>query len=156
MRKHFFGKVLLTVLLAGSLAACANADVINVKVTNKTDATISIAFAQAQTDSGGDDFTPDRSKGWYNVESGQTRTIKTYESSPFHSVYFYATSKGGKRVWQGKPGKDSRFGDRAFWIHPKNAFNTKGKRIPDGKKVYFRRMNSDRGDTIVLNLTVRK
>ena len=74
MRKHFFGKVVLAVLLAGSLTACANADMVKVKVTNKTDATISIAFARAQTDTGGAEFDPDCSKGWWNIQPGQTKT----------------------------------------------------------------------------------
>ncbi len=156
MRKHFFGKVVLAVLLAGSLTACANADMVKVKVTNKTDATISIAFAQAQTDSGGEDFSADCSKGWWNIEAGQTKTINTYDHSPFHTVFFYATSKGGKRIWAGKPGNDPMSGDHAFWIHPKKAFNVEGKKITDGKKVYFRRLSYDFGETVVLNLTVKK
>ncbi len=156
MRKHFFGKVVLAVLLAGSLTACANADMVKVKVTNKTDATISIAFAQAQTDTGGAEFGPDCSKGWWNIQPGQTKTINTYGHSPFHSVYFYATSNGGKRVWSGKPENASRLGDHAFWIHPKKAFNVEGKKIPDGKKVSFRCLKDSYMGTVVLNLTVKK
>ncbi len=156
MRKHIFGKVLLAVLLAAALTACANADMVKVKVTNKTDATISIAFAQAQTDSGGDGFSPDCSKGWYNIQPGQTKTLNSYGGSPFHSIYYYATSKGGTRVWSGKPGKDSMLGDHAFWINPKKAFNVEGKQIPDGKKVYFRRLNYDYGETAVLTFVLRK
>ncbi len=156
MRKHFLGKVVFAVLLAGALTACAKADMVKVKVTNKTDATISIAFAQAQTDSGGEDPSADCSKGWYNIQPGQTKTLNSYEESPFHSVYYYATSKGGTRVWSGKPGNNSMSGDRAFWIDHKKAFNVKGKKIPDGKKVYFRHMSHDYGETVVLTFVLRK
>ncbi len=156
MRKHFFGKVVLAVLLAGSLTACANDDLVKVKVTNKTDATISIAFGRHQTDTGGEGFGPDYSKGWWNIQPGQTQTINTYERSAFYYVYFYATSKGGKRVWCGKPENTSGLGDHAFWIHPKKAFNVVGKKIPDGKKVYFRCLKDSYMGTVVLNLTVKK
>ena len=137
MRKHVFVKVLLAALMVGSLAASANADEdyrIKFKVTNKTDATIHIAFAQAQTDTGGElHDDPDRSKGWFNVKPGETRTLKPYQYSPFHTIYYYAQSQGGTRVWGGSEPKegDAPFeADRAFWIHPEKKFNVEGKEIP--------------------------
>ena len=153
MKKSVLCKVLLACLMVGLLAVAANAGVVKVKVTNKTDAKVFIAFARTQTDSGGeDDDKPDSSKGWWGINPGETKTFKTYEYSPFHSVFYYATSKGGKRVWGGKKG------DHAFWIHPKNAFNvTNSKKVKDGKRVYFRRLSdSDIPDKlVVLNLTVK-
>ena len=164
MRKHVFVKVLLAALMVGSLAASANADEdyrIKFKVTNKTDATISIAFAQAQTDTGGElHDDPDRSKGWFNVKPGETKTIKPgYEMSPFHTVYYYARSQGGKRVWGGSKPKeeDYPFGDRAFWIHPEKRFNVKGEEIPGGKRVYFEAVGYDYSDpTVELDLTANE
>ena len=156
MRKHVFVKVLLVCLLVGLLAASANAETLKVKVTNKTDALISIAFAKAQTDTGGElDNDPDKSKGWWNVKPGETRTLNPYNMSPFHSVYYYATSKGGKRVWGGKSG------DRAFWIHPKDGFDVAGKKISGGKQVYFRDLDYDYDSrtgeyTATLNFTAKK
>ena len=99
MKRSVLCKVLLACLMVGLLAVAANADVVKVKVTNKTDAKVFIAFARTQTDSGGeDDDKPDSSKGWWSIDPGKTKTFKTYEYSPFHSVFYYATSKGGKRV----------------------------------------------------------
>ena len=153
MRKHVFVKVLLAALMVGSLAASANAETLKLKVTNKTDATIHIAFAEGQVDSGGEDI-PDRSRGWWNVKAGETKT-RSYEiNTGFCAPYYYADSKGGKRVWGGKSG------DRAFWIHPEKGFNVVGKKISGGKRVYFRRLNYEYDDrtgeyTASLNFTLK-
>ena len=140
MRKHVFVKVLLAALMVGLLAASANA--LTFKVTNKTDATVHIAFAQAQTDTGGElHDDPDRSKGWWNIKPGETKTLKPYQYSPFHTIYYYADSKGGTCVWGGskpKEGEPAYSADRAFWIHPEKKFNVEGKEIPGGKRVYFK------------------
>ena len=153
MVKQGFSKALLACLLVALFAAPALSDVVKVKVTNKTDAKIFIAFAQTQTDSGGEDSdAPDSSKGWWGIEPGKTRTFSTYEYSPFYSVFYYATSLGGKRVWCGKNG------DHAFWIHPTKEFNvTRNKKVSGGKRVYFRRMaDSDiPNKLVVLNLTAK-
>ena len=153
MKRSILCKVLLACLMVGLLAVAANADVVKVKVTNKTDAKIFIAFAQTQTDSGGEDVdNPDSSKGWWGIDPGKTRTFSTYEYSPFFSVFYYATSMSGKRVWAGKKG------DHAFWIHPTKAFNvTNSQKVNGGKRVYFRRLgDSDiMGKLVVLNLTAK-
>ena len=123
-----------------------------------SDVKIFIAFAQTQTDSGGEDSeNPDSSKGWWSIDPGKTRTFKTYSYSPFFSVYYYATSMGGKRVWAGKAGGEDH-AYHAFWIHPTKAFNvTDSKKVNGGKKVYFRRLkDSDIPNQLcVLNLTAK-
>ena len=154
MRKHVFVKVLLAALMVGLLAASANAATLKVKLTNKTDATISFAFAEGQVDSGGEDI-PDESKGWWNVKPGETRTINYEFNNAFCAPYYYAQSQGGKRVWSGKSG------DRAFWIHPTKSFNVVGKKISGGKQVHFRELNYDYDErtgnyTATLNFTVKK
>ena len=153
MRKHVFVKVLLVCLLVGLLAASAYAETLKIKVTNKTDATISFAFAEGQVDSGGEDI-PDKSRGWMNIKAGETKT-RSYEiNTGFCAPYYYADSKGGKRVWGGKSG------DRAFWIHPTDSFNVVGKKIPGGKRVPFRELDYEYDDrtgecTATLNFTAK-
>ena len=152
MNSKFFA-VLLVCVLAGMLAASANAQTLKVKVTNKTDATISFAFAEGQVDTGGRDI-PDESRGWWNVKPGETKTLSFEISPTFCAPYYYATSKGGKRVWGGKSG------DRAFWIHPEKSFNVEGKKISGGKQVYFRAADYEYDDrtedrTVVLNFTAK-
>ena len=154
MRKHVFVKVLLAGLLIGLLAASANASTLKLKLTNKTDATISFAFAEGQVDSGGETI-PDESKGWWNVKPGETKTLSYEINTAFCAPYYYAKSKGGKRVWGGKSG------DRAFWIHPEKGFHVVGKKISGGKQVPFRELNYDyderTGERIAtLNFTVKK
>lgn len=126
--------------------------IVRVKVTNKTDAKVFIAFANTQTDSGGEEVdNPDSSKGWWGIDPGETKIFKTYDYSPFFSVFYYATSMNGKRVWAGK--KD----DHAFWIHPTKAFNvTESRKVKDGKRVYFRRLKDSDipNKLVVLNLAV--
>ena len=148
MRK-VLGRALSVCLLVALLSGAAWAEPVTVKLANKTDAKIFVALAQVSE--GGED-SGDRVRGWFAVNPGKTRTVKFGNYSPVMSYFYYATSKGGKRVWGGKKG------DHAFWIHPKNAFNvTKNKKVKDGKRVYFRRLgDSDIPDKlVVLNLTAK-
>ena len=131
----------------------ANAGTLKFKATNKTDATISIALAQGQADSGGKTI-PDSSRGWWNVKPGETKTLNYELKNRSCAIYYYAESKGGKLAWGGKSG------DLAFWIHPKDAFNVAGKKISGGKQVYFRRLgykyDNAGNPTAALNFTAKK
>ena len=156
MRNNAFIRVFWACLLAALFAVPALAEddyIVRVKVTNKTNSKIFIAFARSQTDSGGDDsYNSDVSKGWWGVEPGKTKTLKTYDYSPFFSVFYYAKSADGKLVWAGKSG------DQSFWIHPTKAFNANNdKKLKGGKKVYFRRMKDSDipNKLVVLNLTAK-
>ncbi len=157
MRKAFWGKIfwacLLTVLFAAPGLAYDDY-IVRVKVTNKTNAKVFIAFGNTQTDSGGEDIdNPDSSKGWWGIDPGKTRTFKTYKYSPFFTVFYYATSMGGKRIWAG----NSKTG-RAFWIHPKKAFTvTNSRKVKGGKRVYFRPLRDSNipNKLVVLNLTAK-
>ena len=105
---------------------------------NKTDAKIFVALAKESE--GGED-SADRVKGWFSVNPGKTRTVKFGTYSPVYRYYFYATSKGGKRVWAGSKNNGS-----TFWIHPKDAFNAHpDKKISGGKKVIFKRFRASEG-----------
>lgn len=154
MRKFAFSKALLVclavLLFAASAFASAEADddSVTVKLANKTDAKIFVALARIST--GGDD-RGDKVKGWYTVNPGKTRTVKFGRYSPVNEYFFYATSKSGKRVWNGNKNNDS-----SFWIHPKDAFDTHpDKKISGGKKVIFRHLNVSSDGKARVNFTVK-
>ena len=140
--------VLLACALASLGAGAALADKLSVSLTNKTDAKVFVAIAGVST---GGESSGDFSKGWYAVEPGQSRTIKFREYSPVFEYYFYATSKGGKRVWEAKGGNGE-----SCWIHPKNAFESKGgRKVSGGKKVPFRHLSVGTDGKAKINFVVK-
>ena len=119
-----------------------------VKLANKTDAKIFVALAQV---SGGGDDTYDKVKGWFAVNPGKTRTVKFGSYSPVMEYLYYATSKGGKRIWAGK-GENGA----TLQIHPTDAFDTHpDKKISGGKKVRFRHLNVSSEGKARVNFTVK-
>lgn len=154
MKKFVFSKALLVCLAVFLFAVSAFAsaevddDSITIKLANKTDAKVFVAIARIST--GGEDRN-DKVKGWYTVNPGKTRTIKFGSYSPVYEYFFYATSKGGKRVWEGKRNNGS-----AFWIHPKDAFDTHpDKKISGGKKVIFKNLSVSSEGKARVNFTVK-
>ena len=132
--KRIFTRALLVCLLVALLSGAARAEPVTVKLANKTDAKIFVALAQVSE--GGED-SGDRVRGWFAVNPGKTRTVKFGNYSPVMSYFYYATSKGGKRIWAGK-GDDGS----TFQIHPTNAFNSHpDKKISGGKKVRFKHLS---------------
>jgi hypothetical protein len=118
---------------------------INLSVTlmNNTDAKIFVAIV-GRSDNGDASFT----KGWWSVDPNNERTIKFGELSSDFSFGFYATSKGGKRVWAAKADDPKCVG--TFWIHPKDAFNSGGEPIDGGRQVNFKRFTvSDEGKATI-------
>ena len=117
---------------------------LSVKLVNNTDAKIFVALA-GQSDESSAVF----SKGWYAVEPNNERTVGLGELSSGFSYGFYATSKGGKRVWAAKADDPKCVG--TFWIHPKDAFESHdGTPIDGGKQVNFKRLNvSDEGKATI-------
>lgn len=156
MKKFIFSKALLAclavLLFAVSAFASAEVDddgVLTIKLANKTDAKIFVALARVST--GGEDGN-DKVKGWFSVNPGKTRTVKFGSYSPVNEYYFYATSKGGKRVWAGNKNNGS-----TFWIHQKNAFDIHpDKEISGGKRVIFKNLNVSSDGKARINFSVKK
>ncbi len=129
-RKRKVMTLLLAFMLTAVCATTARCTPLSVTLANKTDAKVFVAFAEMST---GGDSRGDYSMGWWSVAPGRTRTIRLERYSPVCLYFFYATSKGGRRVWGG---------DAKEWVHPSKSFVSKGDSpIPGGKMVGFREFN---------------
>jgi Leucine-rich repeat (LRR) protein len=125
---------------------------LSVKLVNNTDAQISVALAGWPEDGG---ETGAFTKGWFNVAPGKERTVNYPNVSSSFGCGFYATSKGGKRVWGGKPG-DARYAG-SFWVHMKNAFASHdGTPIEGGKQVPFKRLSVSKDGKATIKFSVKK
>ncbi len=125
---------LIFAFAAGS--AGAEGEKLVVTLENKTDAPVFAAIAGMST--GGDDSF-DFSKGWWRVDPGQARNVYVGDfGGPMFEYFYYASSMGGKRVWQGDPDGST------FWIHPAKAFDVHpGKELPGGRMAPFMHFGVD-------------
>lgn len=129
-------------------ATSAQAQKLVVTVANKTDAPVFLAFGGI---SEGGENDGDFARGWFRVESGQTKNISVCDYSPVYGYYYYAENAAKKRYWHGK----GMSGGTVFWIHPTKAFrNHPDRKIAGGKRVYFRPLKENMGKAR-LNLTAR-
>lgn len=146
----------LVVLMMYSYAFCNGEPIVTAKITNQTDAKIFIAFAEKQTDFGGDDAeeAKDKAKGWWAIDPGQTKIIKPYTYSPFFSVYYYAMTQGGKHVWGG----DNNEVDKPFIITTQKQFNYEdgGVKISGGKKVMFKCLDAGMNEVNDIKFVLKK
>ncbi len=117
---------------------------LEITLVNKTDAKIFVAFkfpVERVNDSAFDPGYVHGTKGWWGVAPGETKTVRPcryydHNLKVGHTVYYYyATSKGGKRIWSGKEG------DPTHAIHPKDPFDfVMDEGTPGSKDVKFRPM----------------
>ena len=129
-----------TMLLAfGVHAVSATPKKLVVSVTNSTDAPIFLAFAaRSEGEYSANAFV----RGWFRIESGQSKAITAGPWSPMCVYYFYAENRSKNRYWGGK-GKP---GSASFPVHPTNAFKIRPDSNPPGyKRVFFRHLNENMG-----------
>ena len=110
---------------------------------NKTDAKVFVALARAAMYQDVDE-SHDISKGWWSVEPGETKTIQPWDYSVHYAYGYYATSKGGQRVWGASDVYESLPGESGYPIHPTKAFESHRDRpISGGKEVLFRDLDRE-------------
>jgi hypothetical protein len=112
MKKYMYGLWVLTVLAFTFVAPFA-ASAAATKITFKNTTSKKVSVALMYSSQGADSTT--ETKGWWNVEPGESRTITwPGHEGPYvvGSMSYYAKAQG--LVWSGKNGED--------WIHPSKSF----------------------------------
>ena len=147
MRKAFLKRSLAFVLLLAVMlcagAAVAEAKTVELTVMNLTGKDVYIAFAR---EGAKDSMT----KGWWKIESWETKTIKpfNYSSDDYYFYYAFYSSKSGKAVWKGN--------DFTGWIHPKDAFKSQnGRKVPGGQQVGFRHVKVPKSGKTTIKLRTK-
>ena len=148
--KRFTACLFALALLCASLvsfdAADAQARELAVKIVNKTDAPVFVCIAGV---SGGGEDDSDFVRGWYRVDAGKVKVVKTGFYSPVCEYFYYAENKSKKRFWRSDGRND-------FWIHPTNAFRSHpSRKIPGGVRAFFRHLSVSPDGTATLSLTAR-